>query len=115
MRFFELNIGDKAKYKYVAQVDERDCGVAALNMVLNAFGSDYSLAHLRDLAKTDMEGTTALSLVKAAQQLKFETRVIQADMMLFEMDDIPYPFIVHVVKDGELLHYYTAFARFDEK
>lgn len=110
MRFFELNLRDKSKYKYVPQVDERDCGVAALNMVLNSFGSDYSLAHLRELAKTDMEGTTALGLVKTAEQLNFETRVIRADMTLFDMDDIPYPFIAHVVKDGELLHYYTVFA-----
>ena len=41
-----------------------------------------SLARLRDLAKTDLEGTTALGLVKAAQKFKLETQAIQADMSL---------------------------------
>ncbi len=66
------------------------------------YGSDYSLAHLRELAKTTKEGTTALGLVKAANEIGFETRAIQADMSLFDMKDVPYPFIVHVNKEGKL-------------
>ncbi len=46
------------KLNYIAQVDERDCGVAALVMVLAHYKTRLSLAKLRDLAKTDMEGTT---------------------------------------------------------
>ncbi|KRO09292.1 leucocin a translocator [Paucilactobacillus hokkaidonensis] len=93
------------------QVDERDCGVAALDMVLEAYHSDYSLASLRELAKTDMEGTTALGIVRAAEQIGFETQVVKADMSLFDLDDIPYPFIAHVIKPGGLLHYYTIFSK----
>lgn len=97
------------RYKYVQQVDQRDCGVAALATIAKNYGSDFSLAHLRELAKTDMEGTTALGIVRAAKSLNFETRVIQADMTLFDMTDIPYPFIAHVVKDGKYLHYYVVY------
>ncbi|GAB2022787.1 peptide cleavage/export ABC transporter [Pseudolactococcus yaeyamensis] len=97
------------RYKYVQQVDQRDCGVAALATIAKNYGSDFSLAHLRELAKTDMEGTTALGIVRAAKSLNFETRVIQADMTLFEMTDIPYPFIAHVAKGGKYLHYYAVY------
>ena len=45
---------------FVPQIDMRDCGVAALASVAKYYGSDYSLAHLRELAKTNKEGTTAL-------------------------------------------------------
>ncbi|KRN99411.1 sppt [Companilactobacillus kimchiensis] len=88
-------------------MDESDCGVAALAMILKNYGSRYSIARLRNLAKTDKEGTTALGLVKTAQKLDFEIQAIQADMSLFKEKDIPYPFIAHVVKNGTLEHYYV--------
>ncbi|HFI0556365.1 TPA: peptide cleavage/export ABC transporter [Streptococcus suis] len=97
------------KRTFVPQIDARDCGVAALASIAKFYGSDYSLAHLRELAKTNKEGTTALGIVKAAQEIGFETRAIQADMSLFDMNDVPYPFIVHVNKEGKLQHYYVVY------
>ncbi|WP_438838605.1 peptide cleavage/export ABC transporter [Streptococcus pluranimalium] len=100
-----------SRYKrtFIPQVDARDCGVAALASIAAFYGSRYSLAHLRELAKTNKEGTTALGLVKAVQEIDFETRAIQADASLFEMDDVPYPFIAHVNKEGKLQHYYVVY------
>ena len=48
------------KYKsvYVPQVDEMDCGVACLAMILKQYHSRISLAHLRHEARTNLEGTT---------------------------------------------------------
>lgn len=97
------------KRTFVPQIDARDCGVAALASIAKFYGSDYSLAHLRELAKTNKEGTTALGIVKAAQEIGFETRAIQADMSLFDMNDVPYPFIVHINKEGKLQHYYVVY------
>lgn len=97
------------RYKYVSQIDMRDCGVAALASVAKHYGSHFSLAHLRELAKTSKEGTTALGIVEAAKKIGFETRAIQANMELFGMPDIPYPCIVHVNKQGKLQHYYVVY------
>ncbi|HEW0140575.1 competence factor transporting ATP-binding protein/permease ComA [Streptococcus pneumoniae] len=88
------------KRTFVPQIDARDCGVAALASIAKFYGSDFSLAHLRELAKTNKEGTTALGIVKAADEMGFETRPVQADKTLFDMSDVPYPFIVHVNKGG---------------
>ncbi|USG04561.1 hypothetical protein A4W87_06715 [Latilactobacillus sakei] len=81
-----------------------DCGVAALAMILKHYGSSVSLAYLRNEAKTDLEGTTALGLVKTAENLGFETKAIQADMSLFEVADLPFPFIAHVLKNGRAFY-----------
>ncbi len=43
---------NKNKINYISQVDERDCGVAALSMVLAHYKTRLSLARLRDIAKT---------------------------------------------------------------
>ncbi|VGQ80966.1 peptide cleavage/export ABC transporter ComA [Streptococcus pyogenes] len=94
------------KKHYRPQVDTRDCGVASLAMVFGYYGSYYSLATLRELAKTTQEGTTAFGLVKVAEGEGFETRAIRADMTLFD-EDIIYPFIAHVLKNGNLMHYYV--------
>ncbi|MCR8688813.1 MULTISPECIES: cysteine peptidase family C39 domain-containing protein [Lactococcus] len=49
----------KKKY-YTSQVDERDCGCAALSMVLKTYGTEQSLASIRLLAGTTIEGTSGL-------------------------------------------------------
>lgn len=95
------------KRHYRPQVDSQDCGVAALAMVFGYYGSYYSLAHLRELAKTTMEGTSAFGLVRVAEEVGFETRAIKADMSLFDLKDLTYPFVAHVLKEGKLLHYYV--------
>ena len=100
-----------SKYPYISQVDQRDCGVAALAMILKHYGSSYSLAYLRELAQTSREGTSALGLVEAAKQLGLETQAIRADLDLFKQENLSCPFIVHVVKEGGLQHYYTVFGQ----
>ncbi len=97
------------KRTFVPQIDARDCSVAALASIAKFYGSDFSLAHLRELAKTNKEGTTALGIVKAADEMGFETRPVQADKTLFDMSDVPYPFIVHVNKEEKLQHYYVVY------
>ena len=99
------------KKHYRSQMDQKDCGVASLAMVFGYFGSYYSLARLRELAKTTINGTTALGLVKAAETLGFEPQAIQADMTLFDSPNLIFPFVVHVLKDKELFHYYVVIGK----
>ncbi len=86
------------KINYIPQVDESDCGVAALAMILSNYGTKLSLTKLRNMAKTNTEGTTALGIVYTAQNLNFTAVSIRADLNLFNKKDIPYPFIAHVIK-----------------
>jgi len=88
---------------FVPQVDMMDCGVAALASISRYYGSDYSLAHLRELTKTTKEGTTALGLVQAAKKMEFETRAIQADMSLFEIYPILLSFMSQKMVDYNII------------
>ena len=56
-------------YKLVPQIDTRDCGPAVLASVAKHYGSNYSIAYLRELSKTNKQGTTALGIVEAAKKL----------------------------------------------
>lgn len=96
------------KFNYISQVDERDCGAACLAMISATFGKKISIAKIRDLEKTNLDGSTALGIKLAGEKLGFETKAIKASMTLFnDYKKIPYPFIVHVEKpyNGTLLCY----------
>ena len=47
-----------APLPHVWQVDEMDCGAACLAMVCRHFGRAVSLAHIRQLVHTSMDGTS---------------------------------------------------------
>lgn len=95
------------KKNYTSQVDEKDCGCAALSMILKTYGTEKSLASLRLLAGTTIEGTSALGIKKAGETLNFSVQALKADTSIFEMKKPPYPFIAHVVKDQKYPHYYV--------
>jgi competence factor transporting protein len=98
------------KYRkyYSPQLEERDCGIAALNMIGRFYGSNYSQARLRALAGTDVNGTTALGIKFAAEQLGFTIKAGHATPEILNEDSQSFPFIAHVLK-GNLLHYYVVF------
>lgn len=95
----------KKRY-YRSQIYKKDCGIAALAMIFAYYGSYYSLETLRSLAKTTEEGTTAFGLIKAAESKGLRAKAIHTDMSLFDRN-INFPFIVHIIKDNVLLHYYV--------
>lgn len=90
---------------YVQQLDESDCGAAALAMILKYFKSTIPISVIRRRAQTDKEGTTALGLIEAAHSFKLDTKAIKSDLSLFEINDLSVPFIAHVDKEQGLLHY----------
>ena len=90
---------------YVKQLDESDCGAAALAMILNHFNSKVPISIIRSKAQTDKNGTTALGLVKAAQAFGLQTQAIKTNLSMFQNSELSVPFIAHVNKDHGTLHY----------
>ncbi|MBS9334467.1 peptide cleavage/export ABC transporter [Fructobacillus sp. M1-13] len=102
------------RFRYLSQVDERDCGAACLAMVAATFGQERSIAEIRKLVKTNLEGTTALGLKKGAEKLDFTVQAFRTGMSMFEdSKGLSYPFIVHVQKpdNGQLFEHYCVIYR----
>ncbi|CAM4121027.1 peptide ABC transporter ATP-binding protein [Streptococcus penaeicida] len=102
-------ISKKYRQSYTFQIENKDCGVAALSSIIKYYGSFYSLATLRELAQTSKDGTSALGIIKAAEKIGFDTYVIKANQSLFKIKDLETPFIAHVIKDRKQLHYYVVY------
>ncbi|MGG1105255.1 peptide cleavage/export ABC transporter [Bacillus subtilis] len=92
------------KYQYVKQIDEKDCGAACLATILKHYGSKLSINKIRDIAGTDKQGTSALGLVRAAEQLGFSAKGVKADKTALE-EPFTLPAIAHIILNGQLLHY----------
>ncbi|MFN7976786.1 MAG: peptidase domain-containing ABC transporter [Vicinamibacterales bacterium] len=77
----------------VRQIDEMDCGAACLAMVTRAFGRRVSLARIRQLINTGLDGTSLRSICRAGEELGLATRSVKASVR--HLDRMPLPAIVH--------------------
>lgn len=91
-------------YTYVRQHDEKDCGAACLATVAKAHGLMLSVTKIRDLAGTDLQGTSAYGVIQAADKLGFTAKGVRGDMDAF-FSDFPLPAIAHTVVNGNFTHY----------
>lgn len=92
------------KYKHIKQHDITDCGAACIATISKQHGLKIPITKIREVASTDKQGTNALGLIKAAEQLGFSAKGVKGDQEAF-FSDFPLPAIAHVVVDGTLLHY----------
>lgn len=92
------------KYIIQKQYDLKDCGAACLATISRHHGLKIPLTQIRDIAGTDKQGTSALGLIKAAEQMGFSAKGVKGNPEAF-FSEFPLPCIAHVVIDQKLLHY----------
>ena len=92
------------KYYCVKQHDITDCGAACLATISKQNGYNISISKIREIAGTDRQGTNALGVIQAAEQLGFSAKGVKGNAEAF-FSDFPLPCIAHMVVDGNLMHY----------
>ncbi|PIH03901.1 peptidase domain-containing ABC transporter [Clostridium combesii] len=93
------------KYICIKQHDYKDCGCACLATICKQYGLKYPISKIREVAGTDKEGTSALGVIKAAEELGFTAKGVKASKPEDLFSEIPLPCIAHVVIDKTMLHY----------
>jgi ABC-type bacteriocin/lantibiotic exporter with double-glycine peptidase domain/CRP-like cAMP-binding protein len=86
--------GRVRRFPHVRQLDEMDCGAAALAMVCRHFGRPVPISRIRELANTAVDGTSLKGIVFAATSLGLAARTVKASRR--NLDVMPLPAIVHV-------------------
>ncbi|MEO8216420.1 MAG: peptidase domain-containing ABC transporter [Acidobacteriota bacterium] len=81
------------RFPFVRQIDEMDCGAAALGMICRHFGRKVSLARIRRLCFTAADGTSLKAICSAATELGLAARA--AKFSVRNLADMPLPAIVH--------------------
>lgn len=93
------------KYVCIKQNDIKDCGAACIATICKQYGLKIPISKIREIAGTDMYGTSAYGVVKAAEAIGFTAKGVKVSKFLDIFDEYPKPAIAHVVVDGSLLHY----------
>jgi HlyB family type I secretion system ABC transporter len=81
------------RFPVVRQIDEMDCGAAALAMVCRHYGRPVSLARIRQLVHTSLDGTSLKGICHAATELGLAARSVKASPR--NLSQMPLPAIVH--------------------
>ncbi len=81
------------RLRQVWQVDEADCGAAALAMVCRHFGSRVSQARIRQLVGTGIDGTSLKGITDGARALGLSARAVKSSVR--NLAGLPLPAIVH--------------------
>jgi len=93
------------KYYCVKQHDMKDCGPACIATISKQYGLKIPVSKIREVAGTDLEGTSVYGLVQASEKLGFSTKAVRVSKKKEIFDNLPTPLIAHVIIDNILLHY----------
>lgn len=101
------------KTPIVKQHDEKDCGAAVAATICKYWGVHYPLAKVRDIVKTDMNGTTVWGLVEGLKRLGFVAEGLSGNrkelVNSIASGEIKYPFIAHMLVDN-LEHFVVVYS-----
>lgn len=90
-------------YPSIIQEGSSDCGAACLSMIIQAYNGSYNMENLRELSKTNREGTTAYHLVKAAKEIGFNAWTVKANLR--NLKDKHFPCIAHLTLSNGYSHF----------
>ncbi len=81
------------RFPHLWQIDEMDCGATSLAIVCRHFGKAISLARIRQLVHTGLDGASLRAICEGANELGLAARAVKASPD--NLDQIPLPTIVH--------------------
>ncbi len=81
------------RFPHLWQIDEMDCAAASLAMVCRHYGKAVSLARIRQLVHTGLDGASLRAICEGANELGLAARSVKASRD--NLDQIPLPAIVH--------------------
>lgn len=93
------------KYYCIKQKELKDCGCACLATICKQYGMTIPIYKIRDIAKTDKMGTSAMGIMNAGEGLGFSCKAFKATDKEQIHKDIPLPAIAHVIMDKKYEHY----------
>lgn len=74
-------------------------------MIINFYGGNLPIDQIRDLTKTDKNGTTAFHIIEACRSIGFNAEGIKTSLEQLNKENLILPCIAHVVIDGKYKHF----------
>lgn len=90
--------------KVIKQFDESDCGAACIAMILSEYKSYVSIEKIRDLAGTNVNGTTLEGIVYGFDKVGFAAKAVKGDERVL-VKEFPVPYIALINLDEGYKHF----------
>lgn len=74
-------------------------------MIINFYGGNLPIDQIRDLTKTNKNGTTAFHIIEACKSIGFNAEGIKTALEQLNKENLILPCIAHVVIDGKYKHF----------
>ena len=87
----------------IRQRDISDCGAACLVSVCAYYGLHIAVSRMRQMVRTNQNGTSVLGILEAAMELGLHAKGVRADYG--SLEQTIFPSIVHVIIDQKVSHY----------
>lgn len=91
------------RHKFVRQQGIKDCGVTCLYNIIRYYKGNISIDKLRNLTKTDENGTSIYNIVEASNKLGLKSNAYMCKYN--SLKKIPWPFIAHIKLDEKYDHF----------
>lgn len=94
------------KYYCIKQNELKDCGCACLATIMKQYSMNVPIYKIRNLAQTDITGTSIKGLIDAANKLGFSAKAFSTDNKEDSLfTDFPLPAIVRVIENKSYEHF----------
>lgn len=112
--------GSPAKRRaFIKQRDEKDCGPACLCSICMHYGATLPLAKAREMAKSDLQGTSVYGMAKAAEAVGFEAQVLcgtyEELIQGLSQGEVHLPVVAHIVTPENFEHFIVLYEIRDDK
>lgn len=87
----------------IRQRDISDCGAACLVSVCAYYGLHIAVARMRQMVRTNQNGTSVLAIVEAAMELGLHAKGLRAAYE--SLEHTTHPSIIHVIIDQKVSHF----------
>ena len=91
------------EYQCVMQEGNKDCGACALLTIIKTYGGNVSLEYLKDLTRTNKEGTNAYLIMNAAKEMGLSSKAVRGSV--FDLEESMFPCIAHVIINKNMGHF----------
>ena len=91
------------RHKFVRQQGIKDCGVTCLYNIIRYYKGNISIDKLKNLTKTDENGTSIYNIVETSNKLGLKSNAYMCKYN--SLKKISWPFIAHIKLDGKYDHF----------
>lgn len=93
------------KRNLIRQDGFKDCGPTCLSMIIKHYKGYIDINELKEMCKTDKNGTTAYHLIETAKKCGFESYGVKCNLEDINKNNIILPCIAHVIFNNSYKHY----------